>query len=194
MVICPDCGKEVPKAKFCRNCGAHIADVEESEVAVPEVESVDVAEIEEDVEIPAEAVEVEETAPVPVTIKSEGTNKPKFCYNCRFELDGEYKFCPNCGADLACPSSNPPAAAPRKEKYMLVSIILSVFLPGLGQLYLGLNRKGAIFLIAYIISAILVLFFIGFILCFVIWIWALVDVILSTGAINRGEDVEDKLL
>jgi len=28
----------------------------------------------------------------------------------------------------------------------------------------------------------------------VIWIWALVDVIQSTNALNRGEGVEDKLL
>lgn len=29
MVICPDCGKEVPDAKFCKNCGARLPEVEE---------------------------------------------------------------------------------------------------------------------------------------------------------------------
>ena len=27
MVICPDCGKDVPESKFCKNCGAYIKDV-----------------------------------------------------------------------------------------------------------------------------------------------------------------------
>ena len=50
-----------------------------------------------------------------------------------------------------------------------------------------------IFLIAYVISAILILLLIGFLLVVVIWIWALVDIIQSTNALNRGEVVEDKL-
>jgi len=32
MVTCPDCGKEVPNAKFCRNCGAKLPEIEEVEV------------------------------------------------------------------------------------------------------------------------------------------------------------------
>ena len=77
---------------------------------------------------------------------------------------------------------------------MLIAVILSVFLPGLGQIYLGLDNKGALLLIAYVISAILTLLLIGFILVTVIWIWALVDTIISMNALNRGEEVKDKLL
>ena len=29
MVICPDCGREVPKDKFCKNCGAYLENIEE---------------------------------------------------------------------------------------------------------------------------------------------------------------------
>lgn len=76
---------------------------------------------------------------------------------------------------------------------MLIAVILSVFLPGLGQIYLGLDNKGALLLIAYVVSAILILLLIGFILVIVIWIWALVDTIISMNALNRGEEVEDKL-
>ena len=35
--------------------------------------------------------------------------------------------------------------------------------------------------------------FIGFILVIAVWIWALIDVIKSTNALNAGEHVEDKL-
>ena len=76
---------------------------------------------------------------------------------------------------------------------MLLAVILSIFLPGLGQIYLGLDNKGAILLVAYVVSAILILLIIGFILVIIIWIWALVDTIRSASALNRGEVVEDKL-
>jgi TM2 domain-containing membrane protein YozV len=76
---------------------------------------------------------------------------------------------------------------------MLLAVILSIFLPGLGQIYLGLDNKGAILLVAYVVSAILILLIIGFILVIIIWIWALIDTIRSASALNRGEVVEDKL-
>ena len=80
------------------------------------------------------------------------------------------KFCSNCGA-----------------------LLQHVIFPGLGHFYLGLNHKGISFLVGYIISAILILLVIGFLLVFVVWIWALIDVVQSTNAINNGEYVEDKL-
>ena len=58
---------------------------------------------------------------------------------------------------------------------------------------MGLDNKGAILLVAYVVSAILILLIIGFILVIIIWIWALVDTIRSASALNRGEVVEDKL-
>ena len=49
------------------------------------------------------------------------------------------------------------------------------------------------FIIAYIVSAILIILLIGIVLVIIIWIWALIDTIKSTEAINKGEFVEDKL-
>ena len=74
-----------------------------------------------------------------------------------------------------------------------MSAILSFLFPGLGHLYLGLNKKGVSYTIAYIVSAILIFILIGFVLMIIVWIWALIDSIKSTEAINRGEFVEDKL-
>lgn len=186
MVICPDCRKEVPSAKFCKNCGARLPEVEKE---IPIVsEETDVA-VEETIPVSASVVTEEETA------RKETESKIKYCRNCGFELNGEFKFCPNCGANLDG------FAAPRQtnivshvKKNILIAIILSVIFPGLGQFYLGLNHKGLIFLISYIISAILIILFIGFLLMLVVWIWALVDTIQSTNAINNGEEVKDKLL
>ena len=165
MVICQDCGKDVKDAKFCSNCGALLT---KSEVApvdeTPEVQENDVG--------------------------------FKFCTNCGFEINGDFKFCPECGHDLSGKLNNARPSSPSvggEEKSMVLAVVLSVIFPGLGQFYLGLNNKGVLFLIGYIISAILVLLIIGALLCLVIWIWALVDTIQSTNAINNGEYVEDKL-
>jgi TM2 domain-containing membrane protein YozV len=213
MVICPDCGKEVPDAKFCKNCGARLPEVEEEmpvkikneesvvEDAAPVVSEEENFAVEEPIpEVTEEStpVDVEETIPISATDVTEEEPKGniKFCPKCGFELNGQFKFCPNCGANLANPSSTTQTTtvSSNEEKNIIIAIVLSVIFPGLGQFYLGLNHKGLMFLIGYIISWILILLIIGFILAFVIWIWALVDTIQSTNALNRGEVVEDKLL
>ena len=180
MVICPDCGKDVKDAKFCSNCGS----------ALPEVE------------------EVTETSVVKST---------KFCSNCGTELDASVVVCPECGFRLIqeepqtkfcqscgekininaeiCPHCGVRVAgvAPSGEKSVLLAAILSFLFPGLGQLYNGQTHKAVTFIIAYIVSAVLIMILIGFVLVLIVWIWSLVDVIKSTEAINRGEYVEDKL-
>ena len=139
MIICPYCKNEVPKAKYCKNCGAYI----------------------------------------------EEAHKDNECEKCGFEILPEAKFCPNCGNAIVKKTNS---------KNMLVTVILSFFIPGFGQIYLGLTKKGLIFLISYIISAILIVIYIGFVLVFIIWLWSLMDSIQSCTKINNGEVVEDKLL
>lgn len=178
MVICPDCGKEVPKAKFCKNCGAYIENIDEP----VQIEATPEVLIEDSVKEPV----VENPPQIQENIK--------YCSNCGYKLTGDFNFCPNCGHDLNPKDmSNKKSLRVNEDKNILLAVILSVFLPGLGQIYLGLDRKGGLFLIAYIISAILILLLIGFLLVIVVWIWALVDTIQSTNALNRGEEVVDKL-
>lgn len=254
MVVCPDCGKDVPESKFCKNCGAYIKDVRsvaesedlafctncggevekgnkfcpecgisisDDEGTEPVVES-EVLDDSSDVEVndsgPVQEADDEvslesdnlKSSNVPVPVKpsdieissqpndlvndSDAPRKIKFCFNCGNKLIGDFKFCPECGQDLSDDATKSQVATSSGEKNILLAIILSVLLPGLGQIYLGLDHKGAIFLIAYVISAILILILIGFLLCFVIWIWALIDTIVSTNAMNRGDEVQDKIL
>ncbi len=191
MVICPECGKDVKDAKFCSNCGALLQQKEEKQT----VEIEDVAQ-KEDVNVDVNAYEEKESAEtIPPETKQE-SKKYKFCRNCGYKLTGDYKFCPECGYDLSGRVTANRSSVPSVnsgEKSLVLAIILSVIFPGLGQIYLGLNQKGILFIVGYIISAILIFLLIGFILVFVVWIWALVDVVQSTNAINNGEYVEDKL-
>ena len=219
MVICPDCGKEVIDAKFCSNCGSPLPKAEE---VAAEEEVVDVPVVddvaEEDVieeETPVEEDVVEEPAEdVKVNVKNS-----KFCTNCGTEVNAGTAFCPRCGFKFnqeeqpqtkfcqscgekininaeICPHCGVRVAnisSSSDEKNVLLSAILSILFPGLGHLYLGLDKKGISFIIAYIVSAILILLLIGVVLAIIVWIWALIDSIKSTEAINRGEFVEDKL-
>ena len=98
----------------------------------------------------------------------------------------------NCGCNLKAPVKSKNVSLD-KEKNTLLAVVLSVLLPGLGHMYLGLDNAGAILLIAYIVSLILILFVIGLALALIVWVWALVDTINSANALNRGEEVEDKL-
>ena len=79
------------------------------------------------------------------------------------------------------------------KKSVAVAALLTIVFLGIGHFYIGLNQKGIMFIVAYIVSAILILLFIGFILVIAVWIWALIDVIKSTNALNAGQHVEDKL-
>lgn len=116
----------------------------------------------------------------------EQTPQTKFCQSCGKKININAEICPHCGVRVA-------GVAVSEEKSVLLAAILSFLFPGLGHLYNGLNKKGVSFIVAYIVSAILIFILIGFVLVLIVWIWALVDVIKTTEAINRGEYVEDKL-
>ena len=218
MVICQECGKEVKDAKFCSNCGATLTKTEETEVKTDDVIESPELEVKDDVEDPIEENVEEKTVDEP--IETNDVKKSKFCTNCGNEIDVETAFCPVCGFNLnqkqeqqpqtkfcqscgekininaeICPHCGVRVAgmAPSEEKSVVLAAILSFLFPGLGHLYNGLTKKGVSFIIAYIISAVLILLVIGFVLVLIVWIWALIDSIKTTEAINRGEYVDDKL-
>ncbi len=182
--------------------------------AVDEVVDEEVVEEESTEEVVDEAVEEE-----PAAEEADSAKKTKFCSNCGTQVDMSTAFCPQCGFRLIqeeqpqtkfcqscgkkidinseiCPYCGVRVAnimRSSEEKNVLLSAILSLLFPGLGHLYLGLNKKGISFIVAYIVSAILVFLVIGFVLIVIVWLWALIDSIKATESINNGEFVEDKL-
>ena len=176
MVVCSNCGEEVPNAKFCKNCGFKLQDEENNDNQKVDVKLNDDSDSE-------------------FNDNSE-SKKTKYCSNCGFEVDSTLKFCPNCGFNFekkSKPQNYQQNTVGENEKNIVVSIILSLIFPGLAQAYLNLPKKAITFIIAYVISAFLILILVGFILCVIVWVWALVDAIQSNNAINEGKDVEDKL-
>ena len=212
MVICSDCGKDVKDAKFCSNCGALLKSEPVEEVVDEPVEEVVDEKVDE-----VERVEVNEVPPEDI-IEVKTVNNSKFCPNCGAEIVAETPFCPQCGFKLnqdeapqtkfcqscgkkininaeICPHCGVRVSAPpvSQEKNVALAAILSFLFPGLGHLYNGLTTKGISFIIAYIVSLVLIVLVIGFVLVFIVWIWALFDAIKTTEAINNGEYVPDKL-
>ncbi|WP_407381051.1 zinc-ribbon domain-containing protein [Methanobrevibacter sp.] len=119
-------------------------------------------------------------------------NETKFCRNCGFEMPKETKFCPECGS----PTSGVPQvrnANVANAHSPILAAILSFFIIGLGQLYIGLTKKGIILFVAAIVSGILMLIVIGWILWLLIWGYAIYDAYNSAEKMNNGIAVEDTL-
>lgn len=56
-----------------------------------------------------------------------------------------------------------------------VALLCSFFIPGLGQFVNGDAGKGVGFLLAYLVSWLLVFILIGIPMLFIVWIWAMAD-------------------
>lgn len=106
-----------------------------------------------------------------------------YCQNCGSQLPDSAKFCDRCGAkvgtDTERSNSNTEysmASIMVNKKSEALALILSLLIPGLGQIYNGQVSKGAMMIVAAIVCAVLtfVFFPIG-ILYIVLWIYAMYD-------------------
>ena len=103
-----------------------------------------------------------------VIVEEENTNvsETKFCSNCGFEMSQSTKFCPQCGTPtggVPQVANNTNNAIVNSDKSPGLAAILSFLIVGLGQIYLGLTKKGIILFVAAIISGFLMLVIIGWI-------------------------------
>lgn len=110
-----------------------------------------------------------------------------FCSNCGFEMDSGIRFCPNCGTS---PTGEKPVKANfnptvRSHKNPTIAAILSFLIVGLGQIYLGLTKKGIILFVVAVISLMCLAFIFGGILFFIIWGYGIYD------AYNSAEKMKD---
>ena len=81
--------------------------------------------------------------------------------------------------------NNTPNKPPKFYKNPSLAAVLSFFCMGLGQVYNEQIGKGVVFIIVYLISIALMFVFIGFITTPILWIWGMIDAILSAKEINE---------
>ena len=62
-----------------------------------------------------------------------------------------------------------------QPKNPAISLIVSLFLPGVGSMINGETGKGALILGLYILGVILTLVLVGFLIMLGVWIWGMVD-------------------
>ncbi len=75
------------------------------------------------------------------------------------------------------------------KKEPILALLLSFFLPGLGQLYNGNTNNGLLLITATIISWLLTSVCIGLFVFLVVWGFAMYDAYVTAEKINRGEIV-----
>ena len=100
-----------------------------------------------------------------------------FCSACGRQIDPRAMVCPNCGvaAGGALAASAAMAALTMRHKSTGMAILLSLFLPGAGQFYVGRTGRGIAFFCAAVVSYVLIIVLIGLILVPAVVIWAAVD-------------------
>ena len=133
-----------------------------------------------------------------VIVEEENTNvsETKFCANCGFEMPQNTKFCPQCGTPtggVPQVANNTNNAIVNSDKSPGLAAILSFLIVGLGQIYLGLTKKGIILFVAAIISGFLMLVIIGWITWLIVWGYAIYDAYNSGEKMRNGIPVEDTI-
>lgn len=97
-----------------------------------------------------------------------------FCENCGKEIPDDVKFCPICGHKTR--DAIKTSYSQSKEKNMVLALIISFILPGLGIVYAGNAKKGILIFVGGLIFSILG---IGIPVCkvigLIIWIYGLYE-------------------
>lgn len=103
---------------------------------------------------------------------------PKFCANCGNEINEKAEICPKCGVRVK------QVPVYREMKSSGIAVILSFFIPGLGQIYNGQIGKGILFIIIGFILALSMIVLIGFLLYPIFWIYNMYDAYKTAERIN----------
>jgi len=123
----------------------------------------------------------------------EEVNEFKFCSNCGFKMDVNTKFCPECGTSTTGVPQTTNNSVTNVDKSPILAAVLSFIIIGLGQVYLGLTKKGIILFFAAIVSGVLMSVIIGYVAWLIVWGYAIYDGYNSAEKINNGLVVEDTI-
>ena len=130
-----------------------------------------------------------------IVVEQANEKDTKFCSNCGFEMPKASKFCPECGttAERVPPVMTTTTIVVPSNKSSGLAALLSFLIIGLGQVYLGLTKKGIILFLLAIISGVLMMVLIGWITWLLVWGYAIYDAYNSCEKMKKGIEVEDTL-
>ena len=109
--------------------------------------------------------------------------KTKYCSNCGKKIDAKAEICPKCGVRVAEPKEK----GVKEVKSSGLAAVLSVLLPGLGQIYNGQIGKGILFMVLLVVFALMVFIIIGIPLLIAFWIYNIYDAYDTAKKINEGK-------
>lgn len=108
-------------------------------------------------------------------------------------MDDDAKFCPECGASTS-PQVRTAQMVPIYKKSPGLAVVLSFFIIGLGQVYIGLIKKGIILFVLAVVSGTLMMILVGFVLWLLIWAYAIYDAYNSAKKIKSCIDLRIHLI
>jgi len=125
----------------------------------------------------------------------------KKCLKCGSNVEDENRFCQYCGYELTDDINGFPNII-CKEKRMEISVLLAIFLPGISYFYLGLFKRGILYLLSFMILFLVLAIKSGFytniaqintqilaivyiIVCLCIYAYQIMDVVEKTKMINN---------
>ena len=126
-----------------------------------------------------------------IIVEEEDLTGTKYCSNCGFEMPKTTKFCPECGTPTDKAPATVNSTVIKSDKSPGLAAILSFFIVGLGQVYLGLTKKGIILFLAAVVSGILMMVIIGWITWLIVWGYSIFDAYSSAEKMRNGIAVED---
>ena len=95
-----------------------------------------------------------------------------YCTKCGSYNEGGSRFCSSCGQPLDGAMTGSFNRVQVFQKSMGIAILLSLFIPGAGQMYTGKVARG---LIVLVLSIVFLMTYILAIVSLVLWIYSLVD-------------------
>lgn len=171
LKFCPSCGSKVEIKYESKSCTNCGTPIEKGTIFCPECGT-------------------------PVNSQLNASDQFKYCVECGSKINANANVCPKCGFNQI----NQPLNVAFDRKPWL-SVVLSLILPGLGHFYLNLNRKGLIYLMAWIVISVfsyLLLFnffwiaIIISIIGLIVKIYSMYDSYVDTVSLSEGKQVKDK--
>lgn len=96
-----------------------------------------------------------------------------YCRDCGSIISERAEICPDCGVRQHDPPSG--ASDVLEGGNPVLAALLSALLPGLGQIYNRELERGLAFVVASVISGVLVAFVVGLLLYPLVWVFAIYD-------------------